>query len=66
MFKDGTQSTLKQDGPKAPVTEPTEVNINTATLIVRGERRLTLRALSEILKITIWYHPHFGEQENIT
>ena len=53
LFKDGRQSISKEGGPGAPVTALTEENINTAAVIVREDRRITLRTLSEILKISL-------------
>ncbi|PSN36277.1 hypothetical protein C0J52_19943 [Blattella germanica] len=45
LFKEGRQSISKEGGP--------EENINTATIIVREDRRITLRAPSDILKISL-------------
>lgn len=50
MFKEGRQSISKEGGPGAPVTEQ---NINTAAVIVREDRRITLRSLSEVLNISL-------------
>ena len=53
LFKEGRQSISKEDGPGDPVTALKEVNSNTAAVIVREDRRITLRSLSEILKISL-------------
>ena len=53
MFKDGRKSISKEGGPGAPVIALTEENINTAAVIVREDRRITLRTLSEIMNISL-------------
>ena len=53
LFKEGRQSISKGGGPGAPVTALKEENINTAAVIVREDQRITLRSLSEILKISL-------------
>ena len=53
LFKEGRQSISKEGGPGAPVTALKEENSNTAAVIVREDRRITLRPHSEILKISV-------------
>ena len=53
LFKKGRQSISKEGEPGIPVTALKEENINTAAVIVREDRRITLRSLSEILKISL-------------
>ena len=51
-FKEGRQSISKEGGPGTPVTALVEENINTA-VVVRKDRRIILRSLSEILIISL-------------
>ncbi|GBM72855.1 hypothetical protein AVEN_259241-1 [Araneus ventricosus] len=44
-FKEGRQLISKEGGPGVSVTALTNVNINTAAVIVREERRIALRDL---------------------
>ena len=53
LFKEGRQSISNEGGPDAPVTALKEENSNTAAVRVREDRRITLRSLSEILKISL-------------
>ena len=43
----------KEGGPGAPISALKEENSNTAAVTVREDRRITLRTLSEILKISL-------------
>lgn len=51
-FKEGRLVCVKQGGPGVSASAVTEVNINTAAVIVREDRRITLRNLSEVLRIS--------------
>jgi len=42
-FKEGRVSCVKQGGPGVSASAVTETNINTAAVIVREDRRITLR-----------------------
>ncbi|GBM85504.1 hypothetical protein AVEN_167651-1 [Araneus ventricosus] len=53
IFKKGRQLISKEGVPGAPVTALTEVIINIAAVIVREDRRITLRDLSEKQNISL-------------
>ena len=53
LSKEGRQSIPKEGGPGAPVTALKEENSNTPAVIVRENGRITLRSLSEVLKISL-------------
>ena len=46
LFKEGRQSISNEAEPGAPVTAFKEENSNAAVVIVREDRRITLRSLS--------------------
>ena len=55
LFKEARPSISKEGGPGAKVTALKEENINTAAIIGREDRRITLRSLSEILNISLGF-----------
>ena len=51
-FKDGRVLYVKEGGPGVTATAVTEVNNNTASVIVREDRQITLHNLSKALRIS--------------
>ena len=64
LFKEERQSISEEGGPGAPVTALKEENSNTAAVIMREDRRITLRSLSEMLKISLSTHMLVTEKLN--